>query len=205
MGCSECHARADAPADAETEPTVRFTLAAQVEASRRVAAAGRAGLRLVVDKQHRHELFADDPRPGDSRIELDGLSLLLDRKSRSRADGVVVDFVRADGLEGFLIEDPAEPARVCELEPSLLRRWLAGGKSVWLFDVRAEVTGDEALYRTAKPLDAEGRALLEELDPDSPLVFLACHRERAWAAAGHAVGLGFRAVYACPTGPEAPA
>jgi len=199
-GCGSCHERADASPEGEQveAPEIHFTPQARREAKRRLEASGHDALRLVVDKQHRHELFADAARPGDLRVQLEGLCLLLDRKSRTRADGVHVDYVRADGVEGFVIEDPEAPARVSSVAPEQLAGWLAGGKSVWLFDVRLDPNeSDDALYAEAQHLDEAGRARLASLSRDVPLVFLAQHRERAWAAAGHAVGEGFVDVYAC--------
>lgn len=199
-GCDDCHERADAssPEEDVAAPHVHFTAEARRQAQTRLTASGHGALRLVVDKQHRHELFADALRPGDTSLSLDGFELLVDRKSRARADGIHVDYVHADGVEGFVIEDPEAPPRVCSLAVETLSGWLAGGKSVWLFDVRLEPAPDaHEVYAQAQPLDDAGRSLLESLSRDVPLVFLAQHRERAWAAAGHAVGAGFVEVYAC--------
>jgi len=207
LSSEHCHDRADAGAEARSSaspPDVRFTDEALTAALARLEASGHEALRLVVDKQHSHELFADAPRPGDTTLSLGELSLLLDRKTFERADGIHVDYVRADGLEGFVLHDPEAPSRVSAVSPDELGAWLRGGKSVWLFDVRLDLEAEVGplyggLYRGAHRLDDDGRELLQSLQPDTPVVFLAVHRERAWAAAGHACHAGFSYVFACAT------
>lgn len=200
MSCRCGHEDGEAAALESLVCPPRISDEARRQALARLAESGHEALRLVVDKQHQHELFADARRESDLVLDLDGLALLVDVKTAGRISGLYIDYVRADGVEGFVLQDPDAPPRASSLTLERLGEWLAGGKSVTLFDVRLDATSDDPpVYAEARKLDAEGRALLGSLDPDAPIVFLATHRERAWAAAGHACQVGHRHVFACAT------
>lgn len=67
-------------------------------------------VRLEVTERFEHGLALDDKREGDHEIDAGGVTVLVDRASAPRANGVVIDFLEASG--GFRIDNPNEPVRV---------------------------------------------------------------------------------------------
>jgi monothiol glutaredoxin len=151
------------------------------------------GLRLTVSSRFDHELSLDDARPGDFEIEAGGITVLIDRMSAKRANGVSIDFV-SEGEGGFRVENPNQPARVRPLEPTELKRMLDAGEKPHLIDVRTDEEFGIARIPGGRLLD-EVAGELGSLDKNSPLVFFCHHGSRSRAAAERFIADGFTRVY----------
>jgi monothiol glutaredoxin len=159
-------------------------------------------VRLAIDRSFHNELYFDTPRDDDVVLSSARFTLLMDKGSARRADGVVVDFLRTDKIQGFKIENPSEPPRVRQLSAPELAAMLDGGKPIELFDVRTP--GERATAEIGGTLlDDAGRARLDALKRDTPIAFYCHHGMRSQAAAGHALRMGFREVYNLAGGIEA--
>ena len=55
--------------------------------------------------------FADEPHPGDTEFESNGVRVLVDPKSLAYLDGTELDFVREGLNEGFKFNNPNEKDR----------------------------------------------------------------------------------------------
>lgn len=156
-------------------------------------------LRLTIDGRFRNDLSIGPRRADDLAVETGGLTLLLDRRSARRAQGLSIDFVEnADGA-GFKIENPNAPPEVRALSVTELARRLeqgrAAGQPLRLYDVRTPAERDTAAIAGATLLDDAAVAELDALARDTPLYFHCHHGGRSQRAAEHFIAQGFREVY----------
>jgi len=68
------------------------------------------GIRLAINKQFQYELNVGPINAQDFRVESNGITLVIDRMSASRADGITVDFETSGAQSGFRINNPNEPS-----------------------------------------------------------------------------------------------
>ncbi len=71
------------------------------------------GIRLSISKQFQYELSVGPVNTGDFRVESNGITLVIDRMSASRADGITINFedggAGPGGAQGgFRIDNPNE-------------------------------------------------------------------------------------------------
>lgn len=152
-------------------------------------------LHLRVTSRFDYDLFFGPREAGDVEASSNGITVLFDRSSARRADGVVIDFVHRAGGGGFKIDNPNEPARVQPLGPRELEDMIAKGTRFELFDVRTPEEIETASLDRAIALDEAGQARLEKLDRTTPVVFMCHHGIRSRRAAEHFLSEGFRHVY----------
>ncbi len=150
-------------------------------------------LRLEIGAQFQYELYFDAKKPGDFEVESNGVKVLFDRQSASRANGLRISWV-ADG-GAFKIDNPNEPARVKPLMPTELQKWREQRKPFELFDVRGEDERRTAKLDFDKPLDAEGEKHLLSLPKDTAIVFYCHSGRRSRNAAERVLREGFTNVY----------
>ena len=189
----ELQKRIGAEVTEATTPTITISEAAAKAFTASVADAGGDVLRLQIDAQFQHELFFGPRGPDDIEVRTSGLSLLLDRSSAGRANGVSIDFIDGSG-GGFKITNPNEPPKVKQLTAQELKAMLDRGE-VALFDVRPEDERAIAKIAAARPLDAAGQKYLLGLDHDSSIAFYCHHGIRSQEAAQQLLPEGFRNVY----------
>ncbi|MCA9531026.1 MAG: Grx4 family monothiol glutaredoxin [Myxococcales bacterium] len=183
--------RRDAP-----RPEVLLTDAAAAAIRKLDGGEGPVAVRLQISPAFEYAMDFDDPRPDDVALEADGITLLLDRSSARRADGLTLDYLeRGGGDGGFRIDNPNEPPKVQPMTPAELKQRLDAAAPVEVFDVRGPDERARATIAGAHPLDDEGKALLEHLDRDTPIVLYCHHGVRSAAAAEHCLRMGFRTVY----------
>ena len=174
------------------QPAIQVTSSARdaILAAREDAA---GALRIEVSPQFEYALSIDEPRAGDFQIDAGGVKVLMDRQSATRADGLVVDFLNADG-GGFKIENPNEPPRVRQLAVRELKPLLERG-GIELFDVRTEQERQKAKIAGAQHFDQAAQEKLAKLDRGTPLYFHCHHGGRSQQAAEHYLRQGFKEVY----------
>ena len=176
-------------------PDVTITDAAVAALLKHWEEPGKAVVRLEIDRQFANSLYFDEPKEDDIVMDAEAFTLLMDRNTARRADGLVVDFVRGKKEAGFKIDNPNEPPRVKQLSVGDLATWRDEGKPFHLFDVRTPEERSIAKIAGSVLLDTEGRALLEKLDHDETVVLQCHHGVRSQAAAEHLLRMGFRNVF----------
>ncbi|MFZ6183949.1 Grx4 family monothiol glutaredoxin [Nannocystis pusilla] len=151
-------------------------------------------IRVRISPRFEHDLAVEGREPGDLEVTVEGITLLFDRMSAARAEGLRIDFVERDGEAGFAIENPNAPAQVRPITARELQGKLAQG-AVRLFDVRTPQEQAIAAIAGARLVDEAVRAEILELDRGTPLAFHCHHGVRSQAAAEFFVSQGFREVY----------
>lgn len=160
-------------------------------------------LRVEVSPAFAYELYFGPKQGSDLVVTTSGVTLLFDRESAKRADGMRITWVTTPDGGAFRIENPNEPARVKPLSAPELKSWMDQGKAFELFDVRGEDERRVAKIDRARALDAEGEKHLVGLPKDTTLVFQCHHGMRSRAAAERFVREGFTSVYNLEGGIEA--
>jgi len=175
------------------EPKVKLSDAALRAV--RAASEGEAGsLRVEISSQFEYALSIDDAKEGDFKLTVSGVTILMDRQSATRADGLSIDFLdNAEG--GFRIENPNEPPRVRQLPVTELKRLLDSGAKIELFDVRTNDERAIAKLGQAQHFDQVAQEKLSKLDRDTPLYFHCHHGGRSQQAAEHYLRQGFKKVF----------
>ncbi|MET0284557.1 MAG: rhodanese-like domain-containing protein, partial [Polyangiales bacterium] len=175
-----------------TLPTITVTPAAQKAIA--AAAEDEAGaLRIEISPQYQYALSIDEAGPGDVKVEAGGITVLLDRQSAARADGLRIDFAE-EGEGGFKIENPNEPARVKQIDVATLKSLLDKGP-IELFDVRTPDERAKAVIEGAQHFDNAAQQKLASLDKDTPIFFHCHHGGRSQQAADHYLRQGFKNVH----------
>lgn len=173
-------------------PEVAVTEAAVEALAKHRDGPGKPVVRLEIARRFQNELYFDEPRADDLVLDSDTFTVLVDRSTARRADGLVSDLVRGAREAGFRIDNPNEPPRVQQLEPARLDEWLKGGEPLHLFDVRTPEERATAPMEGSILLDAGAQARLEALDRDETVVLDCHHGFRSQAAAAHVRRMGFR-------------
>jgi monothiol glutaredoxin len=185
----ELHELLGSPKPEVKVPTITVSDAAKKAI---VDASGGAGaLRVEISAEFRYSLSIDEPTSGDVTVKVGALTLLLDRESAGRADGLKIDFM----AEGFKLENPNEPARVKQITVQDLKGLLDAGKVPHLFDVRTPDERARAKLSASKPYDESAQLVLKDLPRDTPIVFMCHHGGRSQQAADHYLRQGFTDVY----------
>jgi monothiol glutaredoxin len=150
---------------------------------------------LRIDRSFQNQAYLGPEEPGEIAAESNGLRILLDVMSASRAEGLVIDHVETPGGGHELrIDNPNAPAAVKQIDVHELKRLLDSGAPIRLFDVRTPEERAQAAIPGAQLLDPEAAAELEKLPRDTKLVFHCHHGGRSQQAAEHFRGVGFRDV-----------
>jgi monothiol glutaredoxin len=152
-------------------------------------------LRLEVDSEFEHALSIGPRQPGDIEVELNGLTLLVDRMSAMRADGVHIECVQSSEGPAFKITNPKRPPLVTPLTAGELKRRRDSGEAMILVDVRTPEERAMAHIEGAALLDQELSRKLESLDPSTMMVFHCHHGFRSQRVAQEFVQRGFRNIY----------
>jgi monothiol glutaredoxin len=155
---------------------------------------GEELLRLEIDGSFVHDLALSRRVDGDVTVTSNGITMLLDRRSARRADGVVIDYIRGPE-EGFKIDNPNAPPTVKWIMPLEAKQMVASDPSVKFIDVRTEGEREQAKIEGTTLLTRETMVELLELPKDTPIVFHCHHGQRSQQAAMHFLEHGFTRVY----------
>jgi monothiol glutaredoxin len=148
-------------------------------------------LHLMIDASHRSTLSMGPKGEGDIVVESNGIALLMDPVSASRADGVAIEMVDSPSGRSFRVNNP-NTAQVRELSVQELEQLISEhGDKLELYDVRTpEERATCSIAGSTLMTDIEAERI-QSLARDTLLVFY-CHvGGRSQAAAEHFAALGF--------------
>jgi len=180
----------------EATPAPVITLApAAVAALRTARESDDDEVHLEIDASFQYGLFFGPQQKGEIAVQAGGLTVLMDRATARRADGLSIDYVTGAEGAGFKISSPHEPPKVKQLSPAELKAMIDGGERFELIDVRTPPERAIAALAGARLLDAGLMRELGELPRETPLVFHCHHGGRSQAAAERFLAQGFQKVY----------
>jgi len=176
-------------------PSVTITDAAAAVFRKALADTGESEmLRLAIDGGFVHDLALDRRGAADVVVESNGITLVLDRGSARRAEGVRIDYVSAPE-EGFKIENPNAPPTVKWIMPAEAKAMIERDPGVKFIDVRTEGEREQAKIAGTTLLTRDVMNALLELPRETPIVFHCHHGQRSQQAALHFLEHGFTNVY----------
>jgi monothiol glutaredoxin len=152
-------------------------------------------LRLEIGAQYQYELYFGPKQANDIEVTASGVTVLFDRESAKRANGIHIQWVDTKDGGAFKIENPNEPARVKSLTVDEFKQWMDQKKPFELFDVRGQDERDTAKIEGSRLLDTDGEKHLLTLDKKTPIVFQCHHGMRSKSAAERFLREGFTNVY----------
>jgi len=152
-------------------------------------------LRIEVTPDFKYELYFGPKKDGDFEVSASGTTVLVDRGSARRANGISIEWVDTPEGGAFRIENPNEPPSVKPLSVQELKAWLDRGDAVELFDVRGDDERARAKIAQAKKYDEAAEAYVRTLPKDAVIVMQCHHGGRSRRAAERLVAEGFRRVY----------
>ncbi len=152
-------------------------------------------VRLEIDSRFGHSLSIGGRGPKDLEVVVGPLTLLVDRGSARRAEGVSVDYVDTPNGKAFKINNPNEPPKVQTVSVEDLKALLDGDQPIELFDVRTPNEQKIAQIAGARLLDRPAQDHIMSLSKDTPLYFHCHHGARSAQAAEFFLNQGFKKVY----------
>ncbi|MBK7952452.1 MAG: Grx4 family monothiol glutaredoxin [Deltaproteobacteria bacterium] len=177
-------------------PRIELTPAALRALTAATAEHGGAGreLHLSVDPQFQSHLSIAPRGRADVEAISEGLTLLLDPISASRADGITIDVADTPNGQAFRVDNPNAP-RVRQMSVRELSELLESGERIELLDVRTPEERAIAAIPGAVLLNESEAARIESLPRDTRLVLHCHHGGRSQQAAEQFVALGFTQVW----------
>jgi monothiol glutaredoxin len=175
------------------EPKVTLTPAA-VKAIQAASEGEGGSLRIEISPRFEYALSIDSAQAGDVEVKSGGMSVVFDRQSAARADGLTIDFLD-EGGGGFKIHNPSEPAKVKQITVQELKALLEKNPSLELFDVRTSEERATARIQGAQHFDQAAQDKLAALSRDTPIYFHCHHGGRSQQAADHYLRQGFTDVH----------
>lgn len=173
-------------------PTITITIPAQ-EVLRNVQQDANPTdvLRLKVDAMFDSDLYFDDRAPDDVVVEVNGFTIVMDARTASRSNGLIIEYIESEVGAGFKLVNPNKTAPIEGIRPADVRRLLQKREKVVLVDVRTAAERSLANVDGARALDAAGEAELEALPKKTKLIFMSHHSNRARLAAQRFIARGF--------------
>ncbi len=181
---------------ASVQPQITVTPAAQRALAAAAAEHGGGGreLHLSVDGDYQSHLSIAPRSRIDVEAICEGVVLLLDPISASRADGITIDVADTPNGQAFRVDNPNAP-RVRAMSVKELEAMIASGTRFELLDVRTPEERAIASIPGAVLLNEAEAARIESLPRDTPLVLHCHHGGRSQQAAEQFVALGFSQVW----------
>ncbi len=131
-------------------------------------------LRIEISAGYMHELVFGAAQNSDVRIEQDGVCLLLDPMSASRANGLKIDYSETPQGAGFQIDNPNAPPAVKQLSVQELKAMLTRNDNFYFFDVRRPDERETAMIEGSRLFSDVPQSEIDAIAKDAVIVFH-CH------------------------------
>jgi monothiol glutaredoxin len=181
------------PDPPQVSPTIALSRSAADELKRALQKPEQC-IRIGITAEFEHDLGVDGMRPGDVKLMLGDVPVVLDAESASRANGLGIEWIETGEVRAFRVDNPNRPEAVRVVDRGWFER---EGRTLNLLvvDVRTVAEHASGHLDQAKLLDATLIDALEQLDRRTPLLFYCNGGVRSRHAAEHYRKLGFSEVY----------
>jgi monothiol glutaredoxin len=178
------------------QPKIEISTAAAQALTQATAEHGDGGreLHLSVDATFQSHLSIAPRTPADVEARTDGVLILLDPISASRADGVSIDVSDTPNGQAFKVDNPNAP-KIQSMSVRELKELIDAIELIELLDVRAPEERAIAAIPGAVLLNEAEAARIEALPRDTKLVLHCHHGGRSQQAAEQFISLGFSQVF----------
>lgn len=159
-------------------------------------------LHLTIDSGFKASLTMGPRGALDIEVVSQGIEILLDRFSASRADGVTIEAVETPGGAGFKVENPNAP-QAGRMTVGELKSLIDSGERFEFLDIRTPEEVARASISGSILLTESEAMRIEGLPKDTRIVVICHHGPRGDAACEHFIGRGFTNVFNVDGGIEA--
>ncbi len=151
---------------------------------------------LSIDDDFNTRFSLEQPKGYEVIANVGDLKIFMDIGTAKRAKGLSISWVDELQGSGLQVKNPNEPPQVKELSVDELRSWLASDTpNPKIYDVRSEDKISEGTVDNAVRLDKEMIKKIQEMEKDTPLVFVCQVGQSSMAAAEFFRKKGFIKVY----------
>jgi monothiol glutaredoxin len=157
--------------------------------------AGGEPLHLNINERFDSALDVGPKEAHEIEVQANGVTVLIDKPTAKRANGLKIDFVQGPNGQGFKIENPNAPPRVKQVSVKDLKALLDQGRPIQLFDVRGPDEAKIASIKQARLLDEQAMQDIARMPKDTPIYFHCHSGGRSQRAAEQLVAQGFKNVY----------
>lgn len=140
-------------------------------------------LRLTISAAFESDLFFDRRQPDDIVVDANGITLVMDPRTATRANGLSIDYIESVAGAGFKLDNPNKTTPIDGIRPADVRRMLKKREKFVLVDVRSASERALATVEAAHLLDAAYEAELDAMPKKTKLIFMSHHSNRARSAA----------------------
>ena len=126
----------------------------------------------------------------DVEVEANGVTLMVDPFSTTRADGITIELVDTPDGRGFKVDNPNAPL-LGEMSVQELDALIKSGENFEFIDVRTPSEFETARIEGAVLLDEAEYMRLSELPKQTKIVFVCHHGPRGVNAGQQFLGQGF--------------
>jgi monothiol glutaredoxin len=178
------------------QPKIEISAAAAQALTQATAEHGDGGreLHLSIDATFQSHLSIAPRTPADVEALTDGVLILLDPISASRADGVSIDVSETPNGQAFKVDNPNAP-KIQSMSVRELKELIDAIEPIELLDVRTPEERAIAAIPGAVLLNEAEAARIEALPRDTKLVLHCHHGGRSQQAAEQFISLGFSRVF----------
>jgi monothiol glutaredoxin len=148
-------------------------------------------LSLSIDARNQPSLGLVPPQGTEIEVIANGIKVLMDLGTASRADGARIDLVESKDGAGFKIDIPSGLAEIKQVSATEVKKMIDDGVKFDLFDVRTPEEYEIASIEGARLVDPETAKYIESLPKDTLMVFHCHHGGRSQSACEHFRELGF--------------
>jgi monothiol glutaredoxin len=189
----------------EVVPTLHITDKAAAglrQAAEQNASGAGQQLRLSVSTSFESALSVGSKAKLDIEVESNGVTLLVDRLSAQRAEGITIDIIDTPRGPGFKVDNPNAPSKG-ELSVQDLKQLLDTDEKFELLDVRTPREFETARIEGAHLLDEAEYERIQALPKDTKIVLFCHHGPRGANMADQLLAAGFTNVHNVVGGIEA--
>ena len=133
---------------------------------------GNHVLMLSIDNQFNTRFSIEEPKGYEIVSEVGDIKIYMDIGTAKRANGIEIDWVEDLQGAGLVINNPNQPKEVNQLSKEEFKKGLEKGLYKHIYDVRSEDQFKAQSIPGSKRLDKENMQEIENLDKDTPLVFV---------------------------------
>ena len=151
-------------------------------------------LHLEVSRSWQTSLSMAPQNSMDIPVEANGVTLMVNRLSAARANGISIALVETSNGKGFKVDNPNAPT-LSEMSVQELKALLDSAENFEFIDVRTPSEFETARIPSAVLLDEAAYQRLSELPKETKIVFVCHHGPRGVNAAEQFLSQGFTNVH----------
>ena len=129
-------------------------------------------LKLTIDSQYTTRFSVEPAKGYEVVTDLGEIKVYMDVGTVKRANGIEIDWVDDLQGSGLVINNPNAPKPVKQIEKDELEKAVSENKITHIYDVRSEDQFQQQHIPGSQRLSKEVMADLEELNTDTPMVFV---------------------------------